>query len=285
VAGNLNDVTAVTVNWRTLDLTLRCVATLLECYPKLSIIVVDNGSNDKRNSAGMITMWAKEDPAISAILNRKNWCDREMPMPPVGQRETPYGLRRVLDTQGEIHEPFLVPGVLRKLYTGGNVGHGPALHQVLKLCKTPYLLALDSDCIIQRAGFIEIMLEPFSDSSVYAVGRQVKLDRRGTRQPPRPGRRGSPHIHEAVIILDVAKYHMLEPYVHYGVPSLLNMPSAIAKGYTLENYHIGPKDSAVHHLFRGSRKRTGSMPNVRSIPIMPNVLLDGLQSEFIGGYF
>jgi hypothetical protein len=113
----------------------------------------------------------------------------------------------------------------------------------------------------------------------------VKLDRRGTAQPPRPGRKGDPHIHEAVIILDVAKYLALEPYVHYGVPSLLNMPDAVAKGYTLVNFDIGPEDTAVHHLFKGSRKLHAKMPNVRSIPIMPNVLLDGLQSEFVGGYF
>ena len=281
----LDQVTAVTFNWRTLDLTMRCVATLLECYPRLSAIVVDNGSDDKRDSAGAIATWAKEDPAISAILNRQNWCNRGLPMPPVGLREHKYGLRQVFDTQGDIHEPFLLGLVLEKLYTGGNIGHGPALHQMLKLCKTPYLLALDSDCVIQRPGFIEIMLEPFSDSKVYAVGREMKLDRRGTAQPPRKARKGSPHIHGSIIMLDVAKYHTLEPFVHYGAISLLNMPDAIAKGYRLEHYNIGPKDSAVHHPFKGSRKRYRQMPHVRSRPIMPNVLLDGLVSEFVGGYF
>jgi len=154
-----------------------------------------------------------------------------------------------------------------------------------KLCKTPYLLALDSDCIVQRGGFIEKMLEPFSDSKVYAVGRLVKLDRRGTSQPARHARKGIPHIHPSVMMIDVAKYHTLRPFVHSGVPTLLNMPDAHAQGYKLARYEIGGEDTEVHHLFSGSRARYRDVPNMRSLPIMPRVFLEGLQSEFVGDYF
>jgi len=281
----LDRITAVIINWRTLHLALQCMNGLLREYPELQLVLIDNGSADKAHSALHFTEMAKSRANTSAILNYGNWCDRGLPMPPVGMRDAPYGVRRVLDTAGAIGKPFLVDRVRKKLFTGGNIGHGPALHQMLKLCRTPYLFALDSDCIVQRGGFIERMLEPFSDSKVYAVGRKVKLDRRGTAQPPRKGRKGSPHIHGSVVVLDVAKYHTLKPYVHYGATSVLNMPDAVAKGFKLVHYEIGGEDTEVHHLFRGSRKLTGSMPNVRGVPIMPGVFLEGLQSEFVGGYF
>jgi len=280
----LEQVTALIINWRTLDLTTRCVEGLLDRYSGLPIILVDNGSDDKRDSAGYIAMMAEMHPNISVILNRSNRADVGVPLPAVGIRECPYGLKRVFDTGPGIGAPFLVESVVCEMLSGGNVGHGPALHQVLKLCRTPYLLALDSDCIVREGGFIERMLEPFQDESVYAVGRMVFLNNRGVSLPPRT-RKGDPHIHESVIMLDVGKYRGLMPYVHYGVPSLLNMPDATAKGYRLVHYDIGGADTAVHHLFRGSRKLHASMPNVRSIPIMPEVLLRDLKSEFIGGYF
>ena len=281
----LDQVTAVIINWRTLQLTLQCIDGLLREYPELQLILVDNGSGDKVQSALHFMEIAKSRANTSAILNHSNWCDRGLPMPRVGLRYTAGSARRVFDVHGAIGKPFMAERVTRKLFTGGNVGHGPALHQVLKLCKTPYLLALDSDCVVQRGGFIERMLEPFSDSKVYAVGREVKLDRRGTAQPPRKSRKGNSHIHGSVILLDVAKYHTLKPFVHYGTITLFNMPDAIAQGYKLVDYNIGPGDTEVYHLFKGSRKLTASMPNVRSLPIMPGVLLDGLLSEFIGGYF
>jgi hypothetical protein len=87
------------------------------------------------------------------------------------------------------------------------------------------------------------------------------------------------------MLLDVAKYRTLEPFVHYGVISVHNMPDATAKGYKLKHYDIGGERTAVHHLFYGSRKRYAELPNLRSRPFMPNVFLDGLHSEFIGGYF
>lgn len=280
----LDRVTAVIINWRTIDLTLRCATGLLVQYPELQLILVDNGSDDKAGSAARIAALARSRPNVSTILNKRNLADTGEPLPRVGMRMTAYGQRRVFDTGSDLDGPFLQESVVRQMLTGGNVGHGPALHQVLKLCQTPYLLALDSDCIVQAGGFIERMLELFENEAVYAVGRMVFLDRRGTSLPPRK-RQGDSHIHESVIMLDVEKYRTLEPYVHYGAPSLLNMPDATAAGYELVDYDIGPANTAVHHLFRGSRKLHARMPKVRTTPIMPEVLLEHLESEYIGDYF
>lgn len=277
----LGQVTALIVNWRTIDLTMQCADGLLARYPALRLILVDNGSDDEAGSATAIAALAASRANVSAILNRSNRADAAEPLPLVGILEVPYGVGRVFGTGPNISTPCLAELVVHKMLTGGNVGHGPALHQVLKLCRTPYLLALDSDCIVQEGGFLERMLEPFADGDVYAVGRMTFLNRRGTALPPRL-KKGDPHIHGAVIVLDVEKYRGSMPYVHYGVPSLLNMPDAVTKGYRLVDYDIGSADTAVHHLFRGSRKLRGGMPHVRSIPIMPEVLLEGLKSEFVG---
>ena len=280
-----DQVTVVIINWCTLTLTLRCVDGLLEHYPDAQLILVDNGSNDAIQSALHIKTLAETRANTSAILNWGNWCDRGLPMPRVGLRYTAGSARRVFDVRGAIGKPFMAERVARKLFTGGNIGHGPALHQVAMLCKTPYLLALDSDCIVQCGGFIEHMLEPFTDSKVYAVGRTVRLDGRGTSYPLRLVRKGALHIHPSVMMIDVAKYRTLRPFVHCGAPTLLNMPDAQAQGYKLVRYEIGSEDTEVHHLFSGSRAHYHDVPNMRSLPIMPRVFLEGLQSEFIGGYF
>lgn len=280
-----DQVTTVIINWRTLNLSLQCIDGLLAFYPEMRLVLVDNGSEDREQSALHFLAMAKTRANTSAILNHSNWCDRGLPMPRVGLRYGEGSARRVFDTHGPIGKPFMAERVARKLFTGGNIGHGPALHQMAKLCKTPYLLALDSDCTVQRGGFIEKMLEPFSDSKIYAVGRVVRLDRRGTAQPSRRGRKGTPHIHPSVMMIDVAKYHTLRPFVHSGVPTLLNMPDAQAQGYKLVHYEIGGEDTEVHHLFGGSRAHYHDVPNMRSLPIMPGVFLEGLQSEFVGGYF
>lgn len=264
------NLTGVIVNWRTRDLIKTCVEGLLNCYSNLELVLVDNDSQD--GSTDYIRELAEVEDNVSAILNRGR-LNKQIPV--VGIRETPY--RSVLDL--DMPTGHLQPKVIQNLLSDGNVGHGPALHQVLKLAKTKYLLALDTDCQILECGFIENMLEPFRDSNVYAVGRIVYLGNQG-RNIGLP--RGNPHVHEAVIILDVEKYLTLEPYTQYGVPSIPNMIDAVAKGYKLVNFDT---ERWVRHLFRGSRKRYGTIPHLRSYPIMPEVLLWELDTTYVGKYF
>lgn len=276
MTNGLSKVTAVIVNYKTQDLVATCLESLLRFYPALQVLLVDNGSCD--NSTIYITQMAQVMGNISAVLNRGNLADSSEKLPAIGLRDTLYG--SVLDFDPTDPQRTLDQETVRKMLNGGNIGHGPALHQALKLIKTPYLLALDSDCEVLRGGFVEEMLSRFDDESVYAVGRMVYLDRGGS-----PRTNGMPHIHESVIVLSVQKYKTLEPYVHFGVPSLFNMPDAITNGYQLIDFPIGSETSCVHHKFQGSRKRFHAMPHVRSRPIMPEVFLRGLDTELIGNYF
>lgn len=274
---NLETITALTINWRTRDLTQLCVETFRRFYPQIPMILIDNGSRDA--STDYILDLARGQREISAILNLSNIVDRPgSKWPRVGLRDSPYG--QVFDLDPPETATCLATTTVAKTLTGGNIGHGPALHQALKMIKTSYLLALDSDCEVLRGGFIELMMEYFKDPKVYAVGRKVFLSRSGS-----PRVKGAPHIHESVILLDVEKYRTLEPYVHYGVPSLLNMPDAIAKGFSLVDFPIGWDTSWVHHKFLGSRKRYHAIPHARSRPIMPEVFLRNLKTEIIGEYF
>jgi len=61
-------VIAITLNWNGREMTLDCVESLLECqYPKLEIIVVDNGSSDGTPEAVRARF-----PDVTVIENGKN---------------------------------------------------------------------------------------------------------------------------------------------------------------------------------------------------------------------
>jgi len=67
---DLADVTAVTVNYRTADLTKRCVSSFLTQYPQVKFILIDNGSHD--DSTSYIREVAALHPNVSAIFNQAN---------------------------------------------------------------------------------------------------------------------------------------------------------------------------------------------------------------------
>jgi glycosyltransferase involved in cell wall biosynthesis len=67
---DLADVTAVTVNYRTADLTKRCVSSFLMQYPQVKSILIDNGSQD--DSTAYIREVAALHPNVSAIFNQAN---------------------------------------------------------------------------------------------------------------------------------------------------------------------------------------------------------------------
>jgi glycosyltransferase involved in cell wall biosynthesis len=278
---DLSDITALIINWKTLDLVQGCAESLLHFYPDIQVVMVDNDSQDA--STEWIRALAEDRENVSAIMN----CGHSLADAPV--EEFPALVRR--ENKPLLSAIGLAPGgrpltfmerVLRALWGDGNVGHGPALHQGFMLAKTRYTLALDSDCVVRAAGFIEEMLDVAVAESAYAVGRDIFLATRGGHAK---GGGGYHHVHTSVSVLDMEKYKTLLPYVLFGVSGILNMPDAQRKGYPIVDYPIGAEDSAVHHSFRGSRKRYGGIPKLRSLPYLPEVLLQGLETEYIGGYF
>ncbi len=66
----IDDLTAVVVNYRTLEHTRACLDTLREHYPTLGVIVVDNGSGDA--SREHLVERAKDDEHLRVVLNETN---------------------------------------------------------------------------------------------------------------------------------------------------------------------------------------------------------------------
>lgn len=141
-----------------------------------------------------------------------------------------------------------------------NVGHGPAIHQCLKLVQPlphiRYAFTLDSDCEIKKGGFLEAMMFKFSDQNIYAVGEVCWLDPVGE-----PAHRTGVWDVRAVqlygMMFDVGKYWALPQFNHHGAPQLLNMRGARDKGYKLVDFPI--KDY-VHHLYGKTRHKIGGIP-------------------------
>jgi len=66
----LDDITVLVVNYRTLDLTERCVSSLLAHYPRIRMILTDNGSADE--STAYLLALAKTHQNIQVILHPRN---------------------------------------------------------------------------------------------------------------------------------------------------------------------------------------------------------------------
>lgn len=67
---DLSNLTVLVINYRTLDLTERCVSSLLAHYPLIRMLLIDNGSADE--STVYIRALGEAHPNIQMILNPKN---------------------------------------------------------------------------------------------------------------------------------------------------------------------------------------------------------------------
>ncbi len=134
-----------------------------------------------------------------------------------------------------------------------NINHGPALDQGIKSISTPYILTIDSDCIIIHGGFLEKMLSNFSTSNTYAVGKLVHLNRFGY-EVPKKKHSFAPYIQPFCMVIDREKYLQLEPFIHHGSPGINNMHSAFKKSYQLIDF---PIEDYVYHIGHGTCGRYG----------------------------
>lgn len=190
----VKDVTAVVVNYRTLEHTRTCLDSLRVAYPALEVLAIDNGSADA--SRDHLVERAAGDPHLRVILNDRN------------------------------------------------VFHGPALHQGVQAATTGLVLLLDSDVVIDRGGFLEVLVARFAqDPLLYAAGHRGWTDRFGYA----PISRHQPHtayIHPFAGVIDREKYASLPPFVHHGAPLYRNMWGARHAGYHLEHVRVG--DHVTH---------------------------------------
>ena len=67
---NLTKVTAIIINCRTLRLTQKCIESVLQFYPNIPIVFIDNGSKDK--STRYVRRMAERYDNIVGVLNKRN---------------------------------------------------------------------------------------------------------------------------------------------------------------------------------------------------------------------
>jgi glycosyltransferase involved in cell wall biosynthesis len=250
----LNELTATIVNWRTPDLLEVALTGLLNCYPTLQVVIVENASGDA--SVDYVQEMVRTHPNISAILNQANPNHPTPPPPPEAMVGFYPGDRNVANA-----------------WASGNVGHGIGLHQVFLACRTPYLFTLDTDTIVHKCGFLEKMLAVFeSNSNVYGVGWLINVH----------GKRNKSGVHRSIAMWDVEKYRTLYPFVLHGTAGLDNHLDALAHGYEEVDFPVG---EYITHLWTGSRKRFRGIPHARGKPLRPELILWGIKSERIGGYW
>ncbi len=137
--------------------------------------------------------------------------------------------------------------------------HGPALDQAIRSASTEFVFTLDSDCEIQRGGFLEAMLSAFADERVYAVGDIRYKNRFGftygygeEAHPERPNR--IPYVHPYAMLLRRSTYLQLHRFVHHGAPCLKNMRDAQRRGYVVVNFPVG---DYVYHRLAGTSSGHG----------------------------
>jgi glycosyltransferase involved in cell wall biosynthesis len=65
-----HSITALVVNYRTIELTRRCVESFIARYPSVPLILVDNGSDDE--STEYVREAARSNPHIRGVLNPRN---------------------------------------------------------------------------------------------------------------------------------------------------------------------------------------------------------------------
>jgi glycosyltransferase involved in cell wall biosynthesis len=105
-----SSVTALVVNYKTLELTQRCIQTLVTHYPLLPIVLIDNGSGDA--SSAFIAQVASEHENVRSHMNARNLYHG--PALDQGMRlaDTPYVL--TLDSDCEILDGGFIESMLRE---------------------------------------------------------------------------------------------------------------------------------------------------------------------------
>ncbi len=148
------------------------------------------------------------------------------------------------------------PGVTSVMHKT-NIGHGPAMHKAIVNVKTEYVFTLDSDCIVNKTGFLERMLRTAIDDNLYAIGWQRWVDKRSgvslewhAHGIPDRGKFVA-YIHPCAGLYNVLMYKQLPPFTHHGAPCVTNMTFAAKRGFKVRAF---PVFNYIKHLKAGTRR-------------------------------
>lgn len=147
----------------------------------------------------------------------------------------------------------LAGGSTELLLNARNIHHGPAMDQALRHLTSAFVLFLDSDIEVLRAGFVERMQAALLERPhAYAVGKKIWMNRRGFDVAERAG--GEPYIRPICMLLNRSMYLTLPPFERHGAPCLANMREASRRGLHLIDF---PLEEFILHEGRGTAARHG----------------------------
>jgi len=132
-------------------------------------------------------------------------------------------------------------------YSGKNEvnSHGDQLDNLLKrYVNTKYCLLLDSDCIIERGGFIELMIDELeNDNKLYGTGTLIYSWYNSSR--PCTPEDNVPYLHPSCSMIRVDIYNSMDnPFKDMGQPVEDNMRELVDKGIPVKCFMV---DKYVTH--------------------------------------
>lgn len=172
------------------------------------------------------------------------------------KRFYPHVLLTVIDNGSADESATCIEDLARELpavkadFLTQNIYHGPAMDRGLRASETAFTLLLDSDTETVQGGFLEEMVDGMREEPThYGAGHVVNVDRRGFARAE-----GTPVLSSAHMLLDTDRYRSLPPFIHHGLPAMVNFRAAFDAGFTLLSY---PIQEYVRHLGRGTASRYG----------------------------
>ena len=176
---------------------------------------------------------------------RQQYPDGQLLLIDNGSRDQSVSLLHNLQSQ--------FPDKTELLLNRENLHHGPAMDQALRHSNLPFVLFLDSDCVVQQGGFIESMHSLLTEKNEhYIVGKRIFMNRRGFDVSEKA--KGFPYIRPICMLVSRELYVALPPFQLHGTPCLANMRAATERGLILVDF---PIDEFVYHTGRGTAGRFG----------------------------
>ena len=159
----MDRVTVVTVNHKTLRYTTLCMQSLRRHYPKVPVVLTDNGSQD--TSTKYIQALSKKDPHIESVLNDRNLGHGLALHQGVMLAKTPYVL--TLDSDCEVRaggflelmlrlfdkDPLLYALGQKVLVNALGVKHPSGNRSRLNFCIRPWAMLMDRAKYLQLPPF------------------------------------------------------------------------------------------------------------------------------------
>jgi GT2 family glycosyltransferase len=144
-------------------------------------------------------------------------------------------------------------GNTRLLANPRNLHHGPAMDLALRELQSRFVLFIDSDCVVTKGGFLEIMRAKLEEREhLYAAGKLIFMNRRG--YDVSESSNACPYIRPICMLIKRELYLRLPPFRRHGAPCLRNMRAAVQNNLGL--IHV-PVEEYLLHEGRGTAGRHG----------------------------